>query len=705
MRLHRIARPEPPEDPLSSIQSRAIDSSVPVIVLKPLRSLVQHGVLGIARSLGRLGVPVYWAHCEASPLAARSRYVAGTFDWDLDETHSDRALERLLEIGREIGRRSLLIPTEDGSSVLVAEHADVLSEYFIFPRQRPELLQKLANKRAMHALCLEHGVPAPDTSYPESSADVLAFAEETGFPVVLKRAEGWLPQRDGGLRSVVIANDADELVRAYEEIENPDTPNTLLQKYIPGTSESVWMFNGYFDDRSDCLLGYTGYKIRQDPIDTGPTTLGACVPNPAVDENTRRLMKAVGYCGILDIGYRYDAGDGLYKLLDVNPRIGSSFRLFVGEDGMDVARALYLDLTGQEVAARAPRDGRKWVNEPLDLRSSAGNLKRRTLTVPNWLRSYSGVRETAWFAADDPRPSLLMWMRYGNLALQKLTGRAADSGRLEAIPSQVDVNEHFDDASRSWDEMYERSDVYAVIHQERRRRALAWVDTLGLNPGTRVLEVGCGAGWTSMTLAERGYDVDATDTVAQMLERTREKAQRAGVSERVRTQVADVHALEFEDETFDLGLALGVIPWLHSPPTALRELARVLRPGGHLIVNADNHLRLTYMMDPQRTPLLAPIRRPARRLAGRTDGRNNGPANVAHLKQDFDRLLDSVGLDRVASTTIGFGPFTFFNREVIGKQRSVALHRRLQQLADRGVSGVRSTGSQYLVLARKREER
>jgi len=292
-------------------------------------------------------------------------------------------------------------------------------------------------------------------------------------------------------------------------------------------------------------------------------------------------------------------------------------------------------------------------------------------------------------------------LRYGMRTTQKVLGRNRGEAKLEALPSQDDVNQHFRDASHSWDEMYGRSDVYGVIHQERRRRALEWVEGLELGSGARVLEVGCGAGWTATILAERGFEVDATDTVAQMLERTRDKATRAGVAERVRTRVADVHALEFEDETFDLGLALGVIPWLHSPPKALSELARVLKPGAHLIVNADNHSRLTYLMDPQRSPWLGPIRRPAGQLLRRNGRRDNGPRNVAHPTREFDLLLDSVGLEPLAATTLGFGPFTFFNREVLGKQRAVALHHRLQRLADRGVSGIRSAGSQYLVLARK----
>ena len=58
-----------------------------------------------------------------------------------------------------------------------------------------------------------------------------------------------------------------------------------------------------------------------------------------------RLMQAVRYRGPLDMGYRFDARDGQYKLLDVNPRIGSTFRLFAAENGLDISRVLYLHLT------------------------------------------------------------------------------------------------------------------------------------------------------------------------------------------------------------------------------------------------------------------------------------------------------------------------------------------------------------------------
>jgi D-aspartate ligase len=194
----------------------------------------------------------------------------------------------------------------------------------------------------------------------------------------------------------------------------------MIQEYVPGKPETIWMFNGYFDERSACRVGFTGKKIRQTPPYTGATTLGVCLPNQTVEDATVRLMGAVGYRGILDIGYRFDQRDGQYKLLDVNPRIGGTFRLFVGENGLDVLRTMYLDLTGQEVPRTTLSEGRRWIVEPWDLASSLTYWRRGDITLGEWLRSLRHVREDAWFAADDPLPFLALW---GGLALYWLPRR------------------------------------------------------------------------------------------------------------------------------------------------------------------------------------------------------------------------------------------------------------------------------------------
>jgi SAM-dependent methyltransferase len=111
-------------------------------------------------------------------------------------------------------------------------------------------------------------------------------------------------------------------------------------------------------------------------------------------------------------------------------------------------------------------------------------------------------------------------------------------------------------------------------------------------PGaTRVLDLGCAGGRNTVLLAERGFDVWAVDASRAMVERTRERVAHvlgaAAARERVRPGRMD-DLSTFADASFDLVVALGV----HHGATsrrewelAIAETARVLRPGGRLLVN------------------------------------------------------------------------------------------------------------------------
>jgi predicted ATP-grasp superfamily ATP-dependent carboligase len=375
------------------------------------------------RSLGRLGIQVRGVNGSSRVPALTSRYCREKFIWDVDRAAAEESVEFLLQLGRKIGRRSILIPTsKDDAAIFVAEHAAALREWFIFPNQSPQLARALANKQQMYLLARKLGIPTPETVFPQSRNEVLRFLENAVFPIMLKGIDGMrLKQRTR--KKMVIVQDQRALLEQYEALEDPDAPNLMLQEYIPGGEDTIWMFNGYFNESSECLVAFTGKKIRQTPVYTGSTSLGICLANPAVEQTTKDFMKAVGYKGILDIGYRYDARDGQYKVLDVNPRIGDTFRLFVAENGMDVARALYLDLTGQPMPPAVPRLGRRWMVEDADLASSRRYRRDGKLTIKEWARSLRGVEETAFFAWDDPLPFLTLCLNDAAELLSRVGGR------------------------------------------------------------------------------------------------------------------------------------------------------------------------------------------------------------------------------------------------------------------------------------------
>jgi predicted ATP-grasp superfamily ATP-dependent carboligase len=187
----------------------------------------------------------------------------------------------------------------------------------------------------------------------------------------------------------------------------------MIQEYIPRDAGQDWFFHGYCDARSTCLVSFTGVKLRSYPPYAGATTLGRGQDNELLRRRAEQLLHAVAYRGIVDLDLRLDLRDGQYKLLDFNPRVGAQFRLFEDAAGVDVVRALHLDLTGREVTRRQQQDGRVFLVEQNDLLASLGYRREGDLSRRSWMHSLRGTHlELAWFARDDLAPFLLMCVRF-----------------------------------------------------------------------------------------------------------------------------------------------------------------------------------------------------------------------------------------------------------------------------------------------------
>jgi D-aspartate ligase len=385
------------------------DRSVPALVFKIGQYPWHHGGVGAIRSLGRLGIPVYAVTEDRWTPAAVSRHLRDCFPWPTTGLEEPAELiEGLRDIGRRIGRPTLLVPTDEEAAVLIAEHAADLCDMFLFPRVEPTLPRRLASKRGLHELCAQWGVPTPRADFPTNPEELDAFALEARFPLVAKNLEAFERRRApvvGGTTQIDNVAELRALARTWG-----DQFSVILQECLPRADAEDWITHAYCDASSSCPVMFTGVKVRSWPPHAGMTTCAYAVPNPVLAEMTARFVERIGFRGVVDLDWRYDRRDGQYKLLDFNPRVGAQFRLFETDAGIDVVRAMHMDLTGREVPRAHQVDGRRLLVENFDLPAllayrHSGHTSPSAPATPR-------VTELAWIASDDLKPFFAMLTRF-----------------------------------------------------------------------------------------------------------------------------------------------------------------------------------------------------------------------------------------------------------------------------------------------------
>ncbi|MFB6303400.1 MAG: class I SAM-dependent methyltransferase [Haloferacaceae archaeon] len=135
-------------------------------------------------------------------------------------------------------------------------------------------------------------------------------------------------------------------------------------------------------------------------------------------------------------------------------------------------------------------------------------------------------------------------------------------------------------------EWYQADDVAQEYEAKRfsrggrlidRRERRAVLDGIAPVDEREILEIACGTGRFTVMLAERGADVVGLDISAAMLGQGREKAQRAGVDDRIEFLRGDAARLPFPNDSFDVVFAMRFFHLADTPAKFLAEMARVAR--------------------------------------------------------------------------------------------------------------------------------
>ena len=123
---------------------------------------------------------------------------------------------------------------------------------------------------------------------------------------------------------------------------------------------------------------------------------------------------------------------------------------------------------------------------------------------------------------------------------------------------------------------------YGVFAKYLEKGALEFFDRLDIAPGTRFLDVACGAGQLSLPAARKGIKVTGLDLASNLVEQARQKALAEGLQ--IQFDEGDAENLPYTDASFDVVMSLIGSMFAPRPELVASEMIRVCKPGGKIIM-------------------------------------------------------------------------------------------------------------------------
>ncbi|HZQ46682.1 MAG TPA: ATP-grasp domain-containing protein [Verrucomicrobiae bacterium] len=359
--------------------------------------------LGIARSLGRQGVPVCIIDNERS-ISRYSRYTTHSVRVK-DLRDEQRTVETLMETGRRLGLKGwVLYPTRDETVAALSRHREILSEFFRVPTPGWESIKWAWDKRNTFRMAMKLGIPSPATFFPETVEELGKI--DVRLPAVMKPAI-----KEHFIYTTKVkawrADSRQELVDKFQEAATfVPAGEMMIQDMIPGGSEQQFGYCAFFKQGRALGSMVTQYKRQHPPQFGRSCTFVETIDLPILEELALRFLSAIGYYGLVELEFKLDPRDGQYKLLDVNARTWGYHTLGVAA-GVDFSHMLFEDQLGRPVKPARARAGVTWLRWVTDLPVGIHGVFRRQWGVREYLRSVRRLNTESVFCMKDPLPSLV----------------------------------------------------------------------------------------------------------------------------------------------------------------------------------------------------------------------------------------------------------------------------------------------------------
>jgi len=360
-----------------------------------------HGSLAVARSLGRRGIPV-WFVTHDHPIAKYSRYVERSFEWA--GPSSKGAADWLVQLAADhrLDRWVLFAGGDEEVRLVARKHAKLQQAYRVTTPPW-EIVRIACDKRLTYEHAGSVGVDSPWSRYPRNREEVAAL--DCRFPVILK------PRAHVGRNAFSDAkawrvDDRLALLARYDEAAALVGPDRIaIQELIPGGGDVQFSYAAVWSDGAS-VASLVARRGRQYPVEFGVTsTYVETIEHTAIEQAAERFLASLRFSGLVELEFKYDARDGRYKLLDVNPRPWTWIAL-AGAAGLDFPWMQWWLACGQSVVPSRGRTGVAWSHTSRDVVSAAQQIVSGGLSARQYWASPRSAAFAA-FAADDPLPGLL----------------------------------------------------------------------------------------------------------------------------------------------------------------------------------------------------------------------------------------------------------------------------------------------------------
>ena len=360
--------------------------------------------LGIIRSLGRKGVTVYLIDETAANISRFSKYCSRFFlAREMKQEHA--LVNFLVMLAKNEGIKGWVVfPTHDATVEILSKNRAALGQYYRISVPQWSATKLAHNKILTYNMARKTGIPVPHTFFPLNIDELRRIGRDLEYPVIIKPAVMHTFYAKLKTKAFKVGN-LEELERMYKKACTVIDPSEIMvQEIIPGSARDLYSCCCFYKQgvlKASCI----GQRCRQIPMDFGKaTTFVQSADVPQLRQYSDDLLKAIGYYGLAEVEFMQDPRDGIFKLLEINPR-SWKWHTFAIKSGIDMPYLIYRDLVGTGIDRNtAVRLDVKWVEIISDLYVAFGEIAKGNLSVQGYLDSLKGDLEFAIASQDDPLP-------------------------------------------------------------------------------------------------------------------------------------------------------------------------------------------------------------------------------------------------------------------------------------------------------------